>query len=433
MKIGVVKEGSPAFLAGLRPGDDLLSVNGERVRDFLDLYVYLNEDLLDLEVRRAGADRAFRIVREYGRELGIEVEEPPPKVCANKCPFCFVDQNPGGLRRTLYVRDEDYRFSFLHGNYTTLTSLRPWEMERIVEQRLSPLYVSVHALDPEVRYRLLLSKRADEIEATLAYFAGHGIDMHTQVVVCPGINDGRVLEETIEGLAKLRPHVLSVSVVPVGLTKHRNPEDGIRLVTRAEAGVTAAEVLAWGKAFRKRSGEGFVYLADEYVLLAGIPVPPAAYYDGFPQLENGVGMLRSTIDDVAARAVDGPALREAGLRKVVIATGRSAAPTLASLFAAEARGMRAPAPEITVLPVANRLFGESVTVAGLLAGKDLLDALDAHGPSDATLVPPAALNRDRVFLDDLPWEEFVRRRGGLVHAGFEPLWDPRPWHAAIPS
>jgi putative radical SAM enzyme (TIGR03279 family) len=418
-----VDPGSLAAEAGLRPGERVVRVNGRTVRDFLDLHLWLGEEELELAVEAPlvrGEAREVRIVRTYGRRLGLRFAEPRIRICGNDCPFCFVDQLPEGLRRSLHYRDDDYRFSYLHGHFVTLTNLKEWEFERIIEQELSPLYVSVHALDAEVRARVLKSKRAGEIRRRIEQLLAGGITLHTQIVAVPGLNDGRVLEETVEGLAAYYPGVQSVSVVPVGLTAHRENLPDVRPFTRHEARRLAARVRRMGRAMKRRLGTAFAYVADELVILAGKPIPPAAYYGDFGQRENGVGLVRSALmfmDDAVPR---GAALRRRGIERVWILTGESFGPVLTEQLPA----LRARLPEVAVevIPVENRLFGRPTTVAGLLAGRDLLNAArDRVRPGDLVLVPDESVNEDGVFLDDLTPADLARELGVDVVPSWEPI------------
>jgi len=423
VEIITVDPGSLAAEAGLTPGERVVRVNGRPVRDFLDLHLWLGEEELELAVEAPGvrgAAREVRILRSYGRPLGLRFAEPRIRLCGNDCPFCFVDQQPGGLRQSLRYRDDDYRFSYLHGHFVTLTNLKEWEFERIIEQELSPLYVSVHALDPEVRARVLKSKRAGEIRRRIEQLVAGGITLHTQIVAVPGVNDGRVLEETVEGLADYYPGVRSVSVVPVGLTAHRANLPEVRSFTRAEARRLAAQVRRTGRAMERRLGTTFAYVADELVILAGKPIPPAAYYGGFGQRENGVGLVRSAFVFLENAVPRGAGLRRRGIGRVWILTGESFGPVLAERLPA----LRARLPEVglEVVPVENRFFGRPTTVAGLLAGRDLLDAARPRvRPGDLVLVPDESVNEDGVFLDDLTPADLARELGVEVVPSWGPL------------
>jgi putative radical SAM enzyme (TIGR03279 family) len=415
---------SLAAEAGLTPGLRVLAINGQTVRDFLDLHLWLGDEILDLDLAEPGpaprAQRSIRIVREYGRPLGLKFRDPGIRHCANDCPFCFVDQLPEGLRKGLYYRDDDYRYSYLYGHFVTLTNLREDEFTRIIDQELTPLYVSVHALDPEVRNRLLVSERAGEIRARIEQLVAGGITLHTQIVAVPGINDGEVLRETIYGLAEYYPGVASVAVVPVGLTAHRADLPDMRTFTRAEARGVCAEVRRYGRAMHRRVGTTFCFVSDELLIHAGKPIPAASYYEGYPQRENGVGLVRGVMDLFAGAVPRGAELRARGVRRVWILTGESFAPVLADLLPA----LRARLPEITLemIVVENRLFGRPTTVAGLLGGRDLLDAARPRiHPGDLVLVPDESINEDGVFIDDLAPADLARELRAEVVASWGPI------------
>ncbi len=423
MHILSVLPGSLAAEAGLAPGLRVAAVNGRRVRDFLDLHLWLGEEVLDLELEDPKGEvppQTRRITRSYGRPLGLRFPDPPLRHCANDCPFCFVDQLPQGLRRGLYYRDDDYRFSYLYGHFVTLTNLREDEFARIIEQELSPLYVSVHALDGAVRERLLASKRAGEIRERIEQLVSGGITLHTQIVAVPGVNDGDVLRETIQGLAGYHPGVASVAVVPVGLTGHRESLPGMRTFTRVEARRLCEEVRRMGRAMRRRLGTTFCYVADELFLNAGKPIPAASYYESFPQRENGVGLVRGVADFFEEAVPQGEALRARGVRRVWILTGESFAPILGGLLPL-LRGKLSEA-ALEMVAVENRLFGRPTTVAGLLGGRDLLEAARSHAaPGDLVLLPDESVNEDGIFLDDLAPADLARELRVEVAASWQPI------------
>lgn len=424
MQIAAVTPGSLAQEAGIRPGSRVVAVNGREVRDFLDLHLWLGEEFLDLTLEaegERGRRRTLRIHREYGRELGLVFPEPQIRRCGNDCPFCFVDQLPEGLRKNLYIRDDDYRFSYLYGHFVTLTNLREHEFQRILDQQLSPLYVSVHALDPAVRERILVSKRAGEIRGRIEQLLAGGIELHTQIVVVPGVNDGEVMRETIFGLADYFPGVRSVSVVPVGLTAHRGGLPDVRTMTRAEARRVAATVRRYGRRFRARLGTEFCFVADELVILAGRPIPAASYYGDFGQRENGVGLVRSAFLFFRQAAPQNAGLAERGVRRVWILTGESFGPILERALPNLQDGF--PDVELKTIAVENRLFGRPVTVAGLLGGKDLLEAARGRvAPGDLVLLPDECVNERGVFLDDRTPADLERELGVPVEASWEPLF-----------
>ena len=408
--VAAVRAETPAAAAGLRAGDRILAINGRRLRDAIDFQFHAAEDRLALAVERDGAPRALT-VRRRGPELGLELEPPRPAeiaTCANKCVFCFIHQLPKGMRRSLYVKDDDFRLSFLHGNYITLTDLGEADLARIVEQRLSPLYVSVHATDPALRQRLLGRPRVSaEILPRLERLAKAGIRMHAQIVLCPGLNDGAHLERTVSELAPLHPQVATAAVVPVGLTRHRERLPELRRLAPEEARALVAAVEGWQARFLSTLGSRFVFLADEIYLLAEHPLPPAPAYEGFPVVEDGIGLVRRFEDGFAHTVARRPR-RDPG-RPVTLVTGEIFGPRLEALLA---RGALS-GPGVRVAAVPNEHFGRAIGVAGLLTGRDIqrhLATLPDLGR--AVLVPAVALRDvDGVFLDDVTPADLARDLG----------------------
>jgi putative radical SAM enzyme (TIGR03279 family) len=414
--VATVRPRTPAALAGLTVGDRILTINGRALRDAIDFQFYGAEDRLDLGVERDGARRAVRLTRRPGTELGLELEAPRPgdiATCANKCVFCFIHQLPRGMRRSLYVKDDDFRLSFLHGNYITLSDLDEPSFERILEQRLSPLYVSVHATDPELRRALLGRPRhSAEILPRLERLAKAGIRVHAQIVLCPDLNDGPHLERTVHDLAPLHPHVATTAIVPVGLTRHRERLPSLRTLTPGEAVALADTVAGWQARFLPRLDSRFVFLGDEVYLQAGRPLPPAEDYEGFPIAEDGIGLVRRFEDGVTrARA----RLRPGGAgRRLTLVSGVLYAPRLARLL----KGLPLPGLDARVVAVPNEFFGGSLGVAGLLTGQDIQRRLSAQGDlGEAVLVPGVALrDGEGVFLDDLTPADLERALGVPVVA-----------------
>lgn len=425
--IAAVVPGGLAAELGLEPGDRLLAIDGEPLRDWVDYKFRVAAETVEILVRkRDGEEWLLEVEKDYDDDLGIRFEDDlfdGLKRCHNACLFCFLDQMPKGLRPSLYLPDDDYRLSFLHGNFITLTNLREEDLRRIEVQRLSPLYVSVHATRPEVRRRLMLNRRAARVMEDLRRLAAAGVALHCQLVLCPGINDGVELDRSLADLAGLGEAVRSIAAVPVGLTRHREGLAPLRPFTPAEAAAVIAQVEGWQERLRRRSGRGTVYASDEFYVLAGREVPPAAGYDGFPQLENGVGLLRLFIDAFrqalsagragGVRRRRAPALRrDAAPRRVTVVTGRSAAPTLESLAREGGLGGRA-----RVFPVDNDFFGRTVTVAGLLTGGDIIAQLRAarergEDLGEAVLLPQVVVrDGDGRLLDDRTPEEISRALG----------------------
>jgi putative radical SAM enzyme (TIGR03279 family) len=408
--VAAVRPRTAAAAAGLAAGDRILSINGRPLRDAIDFQFYGADDRLELSVEREGGRRALTLVRRERGELGLELEAPRPgdiATCANKCVFCFIHQLPRGMRRSLYVKDDDFRLSFLHGNYITLSDLDEPAFERILAQRLSPLYVSVHATDPQLRWRLLgQPKHSAEILPRLERLAKAGIRVHAQIVLCPEWNDGAHLERTVHALAPLHPQVATTAIVPVGLTRHRERLPALRTLTDDEARALVDTVAGWQARFLETLDSRFVFLGDEVYLQAGRPLPPAEAYEGFAIAEDGVGLVRRFEDGFGqARA----RRRAAGrARRVTIVSGALYAPRLARLLA--------DVPEARVAAVPNDFFGGSVAVAGLLTGQDIQRHLASLGElGEAVLIPAVAVrDGDGVFLDDLTPDDLARALGTAV-------------------
>jgi len=408
--VAAVRPRTPAATAGLAAGDRILAINGRRLRDAIDFQFHAGDGRLALDVERDGRRRATALTRRPGLDLGVELEAPRPgeiSTCANKCVFCFIHQLPRGMRRSLYVKDDDFRLSFLHGNYITLTDLDEAALQRIVDQRLSPLYVSVHATDPDLRHALLGRPRASaDIVPRLERLARAGIRMHAQIVLCPGLNDGPHLERSVRELAPLHPHVATTAVVPVGLTRHRERLPALRTLTDDEARGLVHTIETWQADFRRTLGGRFVFLGDEVYLQAGAPLPPAAAYEGFPIAEDGIGLVRR-FEDGLARVHRRH--RHVQARAVTVVSGTLYAPRLERLLQAVAPGVR-------VVAVPNAFFGGSVAVAGLLTGQDIQRTLAAVPDlGEAVLVPGVALrDGEGVFLDDLTPADLTRHLGVAV-------------------
>ncbi len=432
LPILAVEPGSVAERAGLVPGDRIVALNGQPVRDVIDLRFHAAEDELEFVIARANGSRirTIHIERAPGETLGIQSEEMKARVCGNKCVFCFIDQMPAGRRRGLYVRDEDYRFSFLHGNYVTLTNLRPQEFDRIIEQGLSPLYISVHATDPAVRARLLGIDDLDvaDVMPKLRRLAAGGIRIHAQVVLCPGLNDGAVLTQTAETLATLHPQVESVAVVPLGLTRHRAQLPALTPVTVEFARDVLTQVGELGARLQQRLLRRFVYLADEWFFLTNTPIPEASYYEDFPQLEDGVGLARRLIERLRSDGASLPIVKWVRGRRATIVTGKMAAPLIeaeliSGLLAHHARS-------VDLVVVDNDFLGPGITVAGLLGGRDIERALRRRGVGDVVCLPPSCVNGRSLFLDDVSLAELERAVGVAVHLGLgdepfhtNPVWE----------
>jgi putative radical SAM enzyme (TIGR03279 family) len=395
IRVTAVEPGSIADELGLVAGTELLQVDGRTVEDFLDWEFLTAEEAFLLHVRQPdGEEIEFDIERPLGEPLGVSLEPARIRRCANRCDFCFVDGLPDGLRDVLYIRDDDYRLSFRYGNFATLTNLKPRDVERIIEYRLSPLYVSVHATDPTVRRYLLRNPTAPEIIPQLRHFADHGIQFHTQVVMSPGVNDGAVLEQTMRELYQFGPAILGCSVVPVGLTeysKHHLVREPTADECRAAIGLVEARAAI---ALRER-GVHWAFGADELYLRAGVELPPAAIYDGFDQVENGVGSVRWLQQRIAEGTA---ALQGWAGRRIGVVTGTAMSPLMPMVLEplAQATGAR-----FELITVVNSLFGPSVTTAGLLPGTGLQSALAGRRDLDLALLPGESVNDDGLFMDSM--------------------------------
>jgi putative radical SAM enzyme (TIGR03279 family) len=462
-RIVAVDPGSAAARAGLEPGDELLTLNGEAPRDVIRYRVLTDEPVVEVELRRGGLERAVRVEKRAGEPLGAEVQSAlfdRVRTCDNHCPFCFIYQLPKGMRRSLYVKDDDYRLSFLYGNFTTLTRFTEADLERVLDEGLGPLYVSIHATDPELRSRLLRNRRGATSLRWLRLLLDHGVEVHGQVVVCPGVNDGDALDDTLLGVLDRYPELASVGLVPLGVSAHSTEPD-MRAHRDGEAGSVVDTCARWQARFLDILGRRVVFAADEYYLMAGRPFPEAGEYEGFPQHENGIGMARTFEAEVSA-ALAGPPAGEArpghplapetaadrggffawvdGSDGQRYSAGTATPSGRWTAVGAPAEGYRSPrraaavslvvdgaAPssevalltgeygarvlqplltalseaagaEVRTLPVPNRIFGGNIAVTGLLTGTDLAPVLEEAPAGWRYLLPDATLSRD-VFLD----------------------------------
>lgn len=401
LTIQAVEPGSPAARAGVPPGAVLVSLNGQAVLDALALRFLETARRVDLVWRDGeGAEHRTRVDKPEDLALGLDVDPLKMRACNNKCAFCFAHQNGRGMRRALYFKDDDYRFSFLNGNFATLTNLTQADLDRIAEQRLSPLYISVHATDWALRNQILGNPEAPNILEQIQGFAAARIFMHTQVVLCPGINDGPYLKQTLEDLSRFHPFVQSVALVPVGLTQYREKLP----VLRSPDPEYARSLLTWAEPWRRRFlaelGTRLAFPSDEFYLLAGRSFPGGRTYEGYPQLGNGVGGCRKFLDEF--RRLERKLPPEVSpRRRLSVVTGSLAAPVLAGAIA---RLNQIAGLSIEMIPVPNEFFGGSVTCAGLLTGRDIAKTLegDREHLGDAVLVPSMAFKDDEdIFLDDM--------------------------------
>ncbi|MCC6388287.1 MAG: DUF512 domain-containing protein [Dehalococcoidia bacterium] len=418
--ISGVRRGSLAEEAGIEPGDAIVSLGGRVLRDVVDLQFYQSEPEVEVHIRKAnGLDEAILFEKEIDEDLGFEFERATWDdviLCNNNCFFCFLKGLPRGMRKSLYMKDDDYRLSFLHGNFVTLTNLTEEDWARLEEQRLSPLNVSVHATEPALRRRMLGNATAPDVIAQLRRLGDLGLSAHTQIVLCPGVNDGANLDRSVRDLAALYPTVRTISVVPVGASPKLEDwsleRDGIELVRpeRGYARGVVAQVRALQAEIRARHGATVLQCSDEYYVTAEEDVPPARMYDGFAQYENGIGMVRTMLDDLARtkRRLARRGEAAATGRHVVLGCGRLIAPVLQRI-AAELEPLTGA--RIEVVMVTNSVFGERVNVSGLLCGQDYVDALGGRQP-DCFILPRTSLDYfGKKFLDSMTIEECEARLG----------------------
>lgn len=412
-KVYAVENGSIADQLGIKKGDELLKINGERVIDWVDYQALSSLEKMNITFLQNGEEVEYEFEKDDFEPLGISFEDDMlggVRSCANKCIFCFVDQLPGGCRETMKVKDDDWRLSLMMGNYITLTNVGDNELDRIIKRQATPLYISVHAIDPELRKKLLGNENAAKLPFQLIKLAEGGISFHAQCVLCPGINDQEALEETIEALMDLSPSCLSLALVPVGLTSHRFGLENIRPYTREEAQRVLDIAAKYRKIGLRELDTRFVFPSDEFYQIAGAPIPPDSEYEDYAQIDNGVGLVRSLIEEYEYAYQDIlPKYKKTGKdkRTVTIATGVSAQPVLKKLM----DDHPITSLNIKVTAVKNRFFGETVTVAGLVTGQDLVNQLKTQ-KTDAILITECMLRseKDR-FLDDMTLEDASRALG----------------------
>ena len=406
---------SPAQRAGLEVGETLTHVNGHPIVDVLDYKFYTYDSRLELKLKTAGGEeRTVRIKKREGEDLGLEFETylmDRARSCANNCIFCFVDQMPPGMRPSLYFKDDDARLSFLLGNYLTLTNMSDREVQRIIDLRISPINISVHTTDPELRAMMLKNKRAGRTIDIMHRFAEHHIIMNCQIVSCPGINDGPALDKTLNDLAEMFPSVNSVSVVPVGVTKFREGLYPLKPYTQEQAGAVIDQVEAFAARHLEKQGTRLVWCSDEFYLIARRPLPEEDFFEEFTQLDNGVGMLRMLMEEFrrGLKLMEPEEMAENGT-PFSIATGISAAPFLERLVGmarekcGQLRGQ--------VYAIQNDFFGRTITVAGLVTGGDLIAQLKGKDLGHRLLIPTNMLRAgERVFLDDVSLDDVERELG----------------------
>jgi len=415
VSIKSVLRSSPFFRGGLRAGDRILSINGCRITDELDFQFYSADYALDLLVDRSGTQCDLHVLRDDGGSAGVTLVEAPIRRCANKCVFCFIDQMPKGLRKSLYIKDEDIRLSLLNGNYVTMSTFKKRDLDQIARLGLSPLYISVHATDAEVRQAMLGNRKAPDIMEQLDFLAENDIRFHTQIVVCPGFNDGKVLQQTLRDLLIFGDALQSIAVVPVGITKFQ--KNKLAPVEYKAANAICKTVSSISNRAMVRDGYRKVFIADELFIRASLPIPESGYYEEYPQIENGVGLVRQMLDSCITGKQSGinkrKVLRKNGGRQLLV-TSVSAAP-----FIETALSMLPHRLPFDVLPVVNTFFGDTVTVAGLLTATDVIAAVKCACSTqtyDEIIIPQIMFNYNGHTLDGYSVERIARLLGTPVRS-----------------
>ena len=412
IKIIGIEPDSIAEELELQIGDQLESINGQPIKDRLDYRFYSSMEEVELLIHRGNEQIIYEIEKDADDDIGLVLEEMTMMACGNNCVFCFVYQNPKGMRKPLYFKDEDYRFSFMYGHYVTMTTMTREDLDRIVEQRLSPLYISVHSTEEKTRKFLLGIKKDDHLLEKIAYLTSNGIELHTQIVLCPGINDGSIFDRTVNDLKQFYPGIKSIAVVPIGLTQHRKRLTPLRIHTQEELKEMIDFVEERRVKLKTGLGAHFVYLSDEFFIKAKQELPPSEYYDEFYQIENGVGEFRDMIDRFNAEF---PASQKSLLKPVKITwvTGTLAYKTLENYIVNPLRKTKNLT--IDLVPVINKWYGPSIQVSGLLVAGDIYDQLKDRPLGDIVLLPPRVLNDDGLFLDDWTMDDLSLKLGVPCH------------------
>lgn len=407
--IKTVSAESIAAQLELEPGDELLAINGQKIEDVFDYHYLVNDEYIELLVRKPdGEEWELEIEKDYEEDLGIEFENSlmdEYRSCRNHCIFCFIDQMPPGMRETLYFKDDDSRLSFLQGNYVTLTNMSDHDIDRIIQYHLGPINISFQTTNPQLRCKMLNNRFAGDIFAKVQRLFEAGIEMNGQIVLCKGINDGEELERSICDLSKYLPYLKSVSIVPVGLSKFRDGLYPLEVFTKEDARKVLEVVHAWQKKIYAEYGLHFIHCSDEWYILAELPMPGEETYDGYLQLENGVGMLRLLETEVkeSLQSLDGDDRK----RKLTIATGKLAAPYIQHNVLCIQE--KYPNIEVAICPIRNDFFGESITVSGLVTGQDIRAQLQGKDLGERLLLPCNMLRAgENVFLDDITVEELEK-------------------------
>ncbi len=421
LKISEVAPGSIAGEIGIEHGDCVVSVNGFEIHDILDYKFYTSDNLINIKIRKENGELwELEIEKDDDQDLGLSFSATGlEKItqCRNKCIFCFVDQMPKGLRDTLYVKDDDYRLSFTQGSFITMTGLAKKDMDRIIRLKLSPLYVSVHTTNPELRKKILGNNKAGDILDKLATLAGAGIEIHTQAVICPGINDGPELDKTVADLSKLWPGVKSLALVPVGLTRFRQGLFRIEKFTASQAVEIVDRVKEWQEHCLKTFGYPFVYASDEFYFLAGKKIPSYDRYADFPQIENGVGLARLFLEEWSAVEKKLPAKVKIPL-SVVLVTGILGKPLIKPVVEKLNKVNNL---KVSMLAIENHFFGPSVTVAGLLTGSDLISHRQEIEGNDLAVLPSAMFKADcPITIDGITLDELEKKIGVIIRVSEGP-------------
>ena len=415
VKITHVDKGSRADAAGILAGDNLISINEREICDVLDYRFFLAERSVTLKIGRENEIFDVVIKKQQYDDIGLDFETPlmdKKHSCENKCVFCFIDQLPKGMRKTLYFKDDDSRLSFLHGNYITLTNLHDKDIDRIIEMHISPVNISVHTTNPELRVKMMHNKRAGEVLSYMKRLADAGISLCGQIVLCKGLNDGEELDRSMRDLSELFPAMQSVSIVPAGLTRFREKLFPLERFTKEESAAVIEQVDKFAKTFEEKNGSRMFFCSDEFYLKAELPLPEESYYEGYPQIENGVGMITSLMTEFKDELnyLDEYLENYNPPRHISIATGVAAYDTIKSMaveLEARIEGL-----QVDVYKIINRFFGETITVSGLLTGKDISEQLSGKDLGDMLIFPANALRADGdLFLDDISPEELSQKLG----------------------
>ena len=413
VKITKVDNGSRASNAGIKALDNLISINGREICDVLDYRFFLAERNVTLRIGRENEEFEVVIKKQQYDDIGLDFETPlmdKKHSCENKCVFCFIDQLPKGMRKTLYFKDDDSRLSFLHGNYITLTNLHDKDIDRIIEMHISPVNISVHTTNPELRVKMMHNKRAGEVLSYMRRLADAGISLCGQIVLCKGLNDGEELDRSMRDLSELFPAMQSVSIVPAGLTRFREKLYPLEGFTKEESAAVIDQVDRFAKELEAKSGSRMFFCSDEFYLKAERPLPDESYYEGYPQIENGVGMITSLMTEFKCELdyLDEYLENYKAPRHISIATGVAAYDTIKAMAAeleARIEGL-----QVDVYKIINHFFGETITVSGLLTGKDISEQLAGKDLGELLLFPGNTLRADGdLFLDDMSPDELSKK------------------------